>query len=416
MKILLKILDFILLSVFGSATVICIHYLLRLDPLAMFNPDLIYGMIVWLVTVALLMLRFFVTDAVYNKRSGFSVRDIAILTVVMHKIFNTLRQTKRVTIELLYDDAMPTIATKGSNGYDCIFNIEHFKASLGDKRAEYNRGYEINEDTLTIFPGGKVLIPLGFKMAMPNGLKALISNKSGIGLRTDLIIPNAPGLIDSDYRGEACVILTNVGDTTVVIVSGKAICQMTFGIDPVVIFEKGEVKSDTDRGDKGHGHSGSAVDNNTDLKNKDCETLAKLREAALLNMAKAGKQVLDGGGASHMVDVKNDSEQKAIINELTKEEKIAVEQETIDIASSFKGAIYVSSTSTIGEDPHADIKPVTEEAVAEMAADKAPAICEDCSRVYATIKVCIKDRPDLMCHSKKTLMASTNRNAGLSKK
>ena len=393
----------------------------------MFNPDLIYGIIVWLVTVALLMLRFFVTDAVYNKRSGFSVRDIAILTVVMHKIFNTLRQTKRVTIELLYDDAMPTIATKGSNGYDCIFNIEHFKASLGDKRAEYNRGYEINEDTLTIFPGGKVLIPLGFKMAMPNGLKALISNKSGIGLRTDLIIPNAPGLIDSDYRGEACVILTNVGDTTVVIVSGKAICQMTFGIDPVVIFEKGEVKSDTDRGDKGHGHSGSAVDNNTDLKNKDCETLAKLRADALLNMAKAGE--------------------------------VSVKQEESEVLEQLKQNINDNLKYVTGIDPIIDVKPVTEEAVADAVAEmaavedvpccdpsailnlnkagelvqakhekepvvfekldapvEASAICEDCSRVYATIKVCIKDHPDLMCHSKKTLMASTNQNAGLSKK
>ncbi len=84
------------------------------------------------------------------------------------------------------------------------------------------------------------LIPTGIYIAVPSGYEAQVRPRSGLALRHGLTIVNTPGTIDSDYRGEVCVILTNIGQEPVEIKRGMRIAQLI--ILPVVHAELLEVK------------------------------------------------------------------------------------------------------------------------------------------------------------------------------
>ena len=106
-----------------------------------------------------------------------------------------------------------------------------------------------------ILPGGTAVINTGIKLAVPIGWKAEIYNRSGMGAN-GLIIPNGPGKIDSDYRGEIRVILYNSTSTTVKIGIGDRIAQMELNrVNPIKLMPT-TVLSVTDRGEGGLGHTG----------------------------------------------------------------------------------------------------------------------------------------------------------------
>ena len=67
-------------------------------------------------------------------------------------------------------------------------------------------------EALTVPPGGRALVPTGLRIAVPPGYEAQIRPRSGLALRNGIALPNSPGTIDSDYRGEVRVILMNAGD------------------------------------------------------------------------------------------------------------------------------------------------------------------------------------------------------------
>jgi dUTP pyrophosphatase len=99
-------------------------------------------------------------------------------------------------------------------------------------------------------------IPTGLRIAIPEGFEAQVRPRSGLALRHGILIPNAPGTIDSDYRGEIQVILMNAGEADFEIARGDRIAQLV--IAPVVRPDWVEVDSldETDRGDGGFGHTG----------------------------------------------------------------------------------------------------------------------------------------------------------------
>jgi len=109
---------------------------------------------------------------------------------------------------------------------------------------------------VTIAPGEIKLIPCGFYLAVPVGYEAQIRPRSGLAIRHGLIVPNSPGTIDADYRGEVCVILGNIGSEPFVVERGMRIAQMV--IAPVVQceIEKTDRLDETDRADGGFGHTG----------------------------------------------------------------------------------------------------------------------------------------------------------------
>jgi len=111
------------------------------------------------------------------------------------------------------------------------------------------------EDVLELAPGKRTLVPCGFAIAIPEGYEGQVRPRSGLALKHGLSIPNAPGTIDSDYRGEVCVLVINLGEEAVRIAPGDRIAQLV--ISPVTRAELDEVESldDTSRGSGGFGHT-----------------------------------------------------------------------------------------------------------------------------------------------------------------
>jgi dUTP pyrophosphatase len=112
------------------------------------------------------------------------------------------------------------------------------------------------EQTIEIEPGAIVFIPLGFAMALPPGFEGQVRPRSGLASRHGITLPNAPGTIDSDYRGEVKIPLVNLGDSVFTIERGMRIAQMI--IAPVVQAELQEVDDldDSERGEGGFGSTG----------------------------------------------------------------------------------------------------------------------------------------------------------------
>jgi len=81
-------------------------------------------------------------------------------------------------------------------------------------------------EPVTIAPGRRALIPTGLAIAVPAGFEAQVRPRSGLALKQGLLVPNSPGTIDSDYRGEVQVIMLNAGDAPVVIERGMRIAQL----------------------------------------------------------------------------------------------------------------------------------------------------------------------------------------------
>lgn len=107
---------------------------------------------------------------------------------------------------------------------------------------------------MTLEPGARALVPTGFAMALPDGFEAQVRPRSGLAVKNGLTVLNAPGTIDSDYRGEVKVPLINLGTDPFVIERGMRIAQMV--IAPVVQGSFAEV-SDLDETARGAGGFGS---------------------------------------------------------------------------------------------------------------------------------------------------------------
>ncbi len=112
------------------------------------------------------------------------------------------------------------------------------------------------EEPLVIEPGKRALVPTGLIIAVPDGYEAQIRMRSGLAFRHGLLLPNAPGTIDSDYRGEVKILMANLGDQAVTIERGERIAQMV--VAPVVQlkWDEREQLPPTARGDGGFGHTG----------------------------------------------------------------------------------------------------------------------------------------------------------------
>ena len=81
-------------------------------------------------------------------------------------------------------------------------------------------------ETLTLLPGGRTLLPTGIAVAIPPGHEGQVRMRSGLAIRHGLCLLNAPGTIDSDYRGEIQIILANLGSEPVTIARGQRIAQL----------------------------------------------------------------------------------------------------------------------------------------------------------------------------------------------
>ena len=102
------------------------------------------------------------------------------------------------------DLPLPAYATAGAAGMDLLAAVDA---------------------PVTVAPGARALIPTGLAIALPPGYELQIRPRSGLALRHGIVLPNSPGTIDEDYRGEIQVILLNTGDAPFVVERGARIAQ-----------------------------------------------------------------------------------------------------------------------------------------------------------------------------------------------
>jgi dUTP pyrophosphatase len=116
--------------------------------------------------------------------------------------------------------------------------------------------YSANVEPLTLAPGDILLVPTGIRIELPHGYEAQVRPRSGLAAKHGITVVNAPGTIDSDYRGEVKVILGNVSRTPFVIERGTRIAQMVIAQVVRARVVEADSLSDTARGAGGFGNSG----------------------------------------------------------------------------------------------------------------------------------------------------------------
>lgn len=112
------------------------------------------------------------------------------------------------------------------------------------------------EAPLLILPGGRVRIPTGVAVAIPEGHEGQVRMRSGLAHDKGLALVNAPGTIDSDYRGEIQIIVANLGAEPVTLERGERIAQLVFAPVARAKFEKVEELPASPRGQGGFGSTG----------------------------------------------------------------------------------------------------------------------------------------------------------------
>ena len=114
----------------------------------------------------------------------------------------------------------------------------------------------VSAEDVTIAPGGRHAVATCFAMAIPEGYEVQVRPRSGLALKHGISLPNTPGTIDSDYRGELKIIMINLGEAAFAISRGDRIAQLVLA--PVVRAAWNEVADldDTARGAGGFGSTG----------------------------------------------------------------------------------------------------------------------------------------------------------------
>jgi dUTP pyrophosphatase len=115
----------------------------------------------------------------------------------------------------------------------------------------------ITEDWV-LQPGERRVVPTGLVLEIGAGFEAQVRPRSGLALRHGLVVPNSPGTIDSDYRGEVGVILLNLGGEPVTLRRGDRIAQLVFAPVARVVWEEVPALASSARGAGGFGSSGSS--------------------------------------------------------------------------------------------------------------------------------------------------------------
>ena len=112
------------------------------------------------------------------------------------------------------------------------------------------------QEDVTIEPGDTSLIPTGLYFEIPEGFEIQVRPRSGLAFKNSVTVLNAPGTIDSDYRGELKVLLINHGKEPFVVHNGDRIAQIV--VSPVVLasFVRAKDLSETERGQNGFGSTG----------------------------------------------------------------------------------------------------------------------------------------------------------------
>lgn len=111
-------------------------------------------------------------------------------------------------------------------------------------------------EPIEIPAGGRAAVPTGLAFEIPPGFEGQVRGRSGLARKFGIGLPNAPGTIDSDYRGEVVVLLINWGTEPFVVNTGDRIAQLIIAPVAIAELEEAEDLADTRRGAGGFGHTG----------------------------------------------------------------------------------------------------------------------------------------------------------------
>ncbi len=137
----------------------------------------------------------------------------------------------------------------------CLMERDNPPEYQSEQAAGADLKANLNTD-IEIAPGGREIIPTGIRLEIPKGYEAQIRPRSGLAFKHGITILNAPGTIDSDYRGEIKVILINLSQEKFTIKNGDRIAQIIFA--PVIRanFKSKNKIGNTRRGEGGFGSTG----------------------------------------------------------------------------------------------------------------------------------------------------------------
>ncbi|MEI6474950.1 MAG: dUTP diphosphatase [Planctomycetota bacterium] len=135
----------------------------------------------------------------------------------------------------------------------------HQGAQLPAYQTEHAAGLDLHaciEAPVTLEPGDIAMIPCGFAMAIPHGFEAQVRPRSGLATKHGIGMPNSPGTVDSDYRGEMKVPLVNLGRAAFMVEHGMRIAQMVVAPVARATVRVVEELDGTSRGAGGFGSTG----------------------------------------------------------------------------------------------------------------------------------------------------------------
>ena len=137
--------------------------------------------------------------------------------------------------------------------------LNHPQAVLPSRATPQSAGLDLTavEDVI-LGPGDRALVPTGIVVVIPEGYEGQVRSRSGLALKRGLVVLNAPGTIDSDYRGELGVILHNTSKVTAGVSAGDRVAQLVIAkVDaPILTKTTFEEVSETTRGQGGFGSTG----------------------------------------------------------------------------------------------------------------------------------------------------------------
>jgi dUTP pyrophosphatase len=146
-----------------------------------------------------------------------------------------------------------SVKTRMLENFDRSFPLPSYEpigAAGADVRAS------LSADSLSIPAGKRVLVPTGLSFEIPLGFEIQVRPRSGLSLKTDLLVVNSPGTIDSDYRGELKIILGNFGQADAIIKHGDRIAQLVLAPVVQANFIIVDELNTTSRGSGGFGSTG----------------------------------------------------------------------------------------------------------------------------------------------------------------
>lgn len=111
-------------------------------------------------------------------------------------------------------------------------------------------------EDLDLAPGQRHAVATGFRIAIPEGYEVQVRPRSGLALKHGISVPNTPGTIDADYRGEVKILLINHGSETLPIRRGERIAQLVPAAVTQARWVEVETLDETDRGEGGFGSTG----------------------------------------------------------------------------------------------------------------------------------------------------------------